>query len=479
MTPDSPPVAKPPLSGAGDDQEGGTVQPATFLPGSPGPGNGHRRAARRSASRTKRRPWGALVATLSSTALICSPTAASAATVRGGVALGALTTATGGCALPVTTDPYDGFRVGVPSGWDVSTLDGEIAVTENVAGTEGALLYPAFLTKGTTAKSLFSSFMNHERKVVAGGGGTLSYTLAGGPQPSASLDIHQGGTERIGRATVLVLPLRTAVSSQVGVFFAYWAPRARYSADAGTLAAIGRCYAPERAELFQVFRDKAFTYILPPGWVPYDETSDALDLHGYHNDADVSYLFFGPLEQGVNVSQPVNSPQAVINYLFGQSGIHVTQVLSEVTSPVQQEANGAAQSAEYLEFTATVGGKAVHGLVYVETTVGTTTSGVERIGLSTTNLWDSVNGGLIEMMGSVQHKFIQDLRAIQAANQEWQDFSGQVANFDDTLNSQQLVQDPSTRGYYEAPYSSWDPNGPNGPGYYLPNGQELNPVQRP
>ena len=42
-------------------------------------------------------------------------------------------------------------------------------MTENVAGTEGALLYPAFLTKGTTARSLFSSFMNYERKVVTSG----------------------------------------------------------------------------------------------------------------------------------------------------------------------------------------------------------------------------------------------------------------------------------------------------------------------
>ena len=114
----------------------------------------------------------------------------------------------------------------------------------------------------------------------------------------------------------------------------------------------------------------------------------------------------------------------------------------------------------------------------METTIGTTTSGVEHIGLATTNLWDSVNGGLIEMMGFIQHSFVQDLETIQAVNQQWQDFSGQVANFDDTLNSQQLVQDPSTGGYYEAPYSSWDPNGPNGPGYYLPNGQELDPMPK-
>ena len=73
------------------------------------------------------------------------------------------------------------------------------------------------------------------------------------------------------------------------------------------------------------------------------------------------------------------------------------------------------------------------------------------------------------------------LRVVLAAalNREWQQFSGQVANFDDVLNSQQLVRDPTTGIYYEAPYSSYDPNGPNGPGYYSSDGHLLNPVTRP
>ena len=110
---------------------------------------------------------------------------------------------------------------------------------------------------------------------------------------------------------------------------------------------------------------------------------------------------------------------------------------------------------------------------------GATASGVIRLGLANPGLWNSVNGGLLQMMGSIQHNFSGDLQEIAQVNHQWQDFSGQVADFDDTLNSQQLVQDPSNGSLYEASYSSWDPNGPNGPGYYLPNGQLLNLVQRP
>ena len=132
-----------------------------------------------------------------------------------------------------------------------------------------------------------------------------------------------------------------------------------------------------------------------------------------------------------------------------------------------------------MEFTATLSGTPVHGLIYMEVSTGDgSTAGVFRLALADSALWNSLNGALIEMAGSVQHDFSQDLQEIQNVNRQWQDFSGQVADFDDTLNNQQLVQDPSTGQLYEAPYSSYVVDGPDGPGYYLPNGQRLNPVQR-
>ena len=112
-------------------------------------------------------------------------------------------------------------------------------------------------------------------------------------------------------------------------------------------------------------------------------------------------------------------------------------------------------------------------------TSGQTTEGVFRLALAAGGLWDPLNGALIQMVGSIQHNFTGDLQEIQAVNRQWQDFSGQVANFDDTLNNQQLVQDPTTGKYYEAPYSNYIIDGRDGPGYYLPNDQRLNPVERP
>jgi hypothetical protein len=385
------------------------------------------------------------------------------------------------CGPYVVQDPYDGFRVGVPAGWELSTLGGEIAVTQSTSGTQGAILYPALLTKGATPANVFNSFMRFQQSLDAKGGSTLSYQERSGPtgMPAASLTVRRAGYDLEGEATVMVLPLRTQLSSQEAVVFVYWAPQAHFSADAPTLAWIGHCYEPQSASLFRVFKDQVFTYVMPPGWVVGVENSNDLLLHNSANSATVLYSLFGPLVQGVNVSQVVDSPQTAITYEFGQLGIQVTSVLSTVVLPNQQEPTSV-QGQEYMEFTGESLGKPVHGLVYVLTdTSGESTAGVVRLGLTSSSIWNPLNGGIIEMMGAVQHDFTQDLTDIQAVNREWQDFSGQVANFDDTLNSQQLVQDPTTGSYYEASYSSYNPDGPDGPGYYLPNGQVLNPVQRP
>ena len=422
--------------------------------------------------------------TLASSPALASPIGSSLAQMTGGSpasAVGpALVPAVTSCGLPVVHDQYDGFHIGVPSGWDVSTLDGQIAVNQNASGTVGALLYPALLTKGLSAAGLFSSWMSYEKSLISKSGGTLSSEVRSGPGglPSATITITTSSSQLVGTTKVFVLPLATQVGTKEGVFFADWAPKAQFASDAGTLAAIGNCYGPERAELFRVFQDQAFTYILPPGWVVFGEGSDAIDLHGFNNDADVSYLFWGPLEAGVNSSVAITSPQSAINYIFGKIGMAVTSVISTYVLPNQQ-LSSSVQGQEYMEFTGRSEGKAVHGIVYMETDIGSgVASGTMRLGVATTNLWNSVNGGLIEMMGAISHSLSVVIGEINHANQEWQNFSGQVANFDDALNSQQLVQDPTNGQLYEAPYDSYIVDGADGPGYYLPNGQRLNAVER-
>ena len=120
------------------------------------------------------------------------------------------------------------------------------------------------------------------------------------------------------------------------------------------------------------------------------------------------------------------------------------------------------------EFLGRLGTKKVHGLVRViSDTAGGVTSGALRIALATPALWNSLNGELIWITYSIQHKSTQDLAAIQRAQQQLAGFSHQVAGFDQALNSTDLVRDPTTGYQYEAPYSAYSQSGPAGPGYYL------------
>ena len=379
------------------------------------------------------------------------------------------------CSLPLVHDIYDGFHVGVPGGWDMSTLGGEIAVGPSPSSPEGVLLYGALLTKSVTPAAVFSAFMRHEQGLLRKSGSVFNYQVQAGAGglPTASVEAEVSGVKLGGEASVRVLSDPTQLaSSQALVTFAY-GPPAQFPSEAPTLNAVGRCYGAERAELFELFHQPPvapFTFIEPPGWHIGAEGQDDLSLDNAGNTASATFELWGPFVEGVNVSQPISTPSEAITYWFGKLGFQAPQVLSAIEG----------SSREYMEFTATLNGKAVHGLIYMEvSTDGGSTAGVFRLALADSPLWDSLNGALIEMAGSIQHDFKQDLQEIQAVNRQWQDFNGQVANFDDTLNNQQLVQDPSSGALYEAPYSSYLPNGPQGPGYYLPDGQKLNPVERP
>ena len=97
------------------------------------------------------------------------------------------------CALPLVHDIYDGFRVGVPAGWDVSTMGGEISVEPNPASPEGAVLYPTLLTKNLTAGKVFSTFMHFEQQLVRRTESVFSYQVQtrvpGMPSASVLADV--------------------------------------------------------------------------------------------------------------------------------------------------------------------------------------------------------------------------------------------------------------------------------------------------
>jgi hypothetical protein len=369
-----------------------------------------------------------------------------------------------GCAGPVTHDPYQGFRIGVPAGWNLFTLAGSIVVSESASGTEEAVVEPALLTRGLTPTRFFFAAIRLLQREIAAGGNSLAFHVTGtnGALPVATLAGRAGHVRVAGEARVFLLPDRTAHGSQLVVFSAFWAPPSRLNADRPQLAAIGLCYAPQAGTLYRVVKDQVFTYAIPLGWKVSSEGQDTITV-GLGTNASATYLL-----TLVPTSTGVTSARTLLQSVFGKLGIRITGVLSSITLPNRQTSSGAIQEQEYIEFTGVLKGtRPLHGIVHVlSVTGGGFTSGVIRLGLATPSLWNSVNGALTQIIGSIQHDFTQDLQQWERVNRDWQRFGQQVQGFDYALNGVDLVRDPATGQTFEAPYNTYDPGGPDGPGYY-------------
>ena len=307
------------------------------------------------------------------------------------------------CALPVVHDIYDGFHIGVPAGWDLSTLGGDITVSPNLAGPEGDIVYPALLTKGVTAGSVLTGFMGYVQGLVRKSGGVFNYQMrtAANGLPVASVNEKVSGALLSGAATVSVLTLKTQMASNEAVVSFYYAPRDGLRADATTLSRIASCYGPEHATLFELFNQQPqapFAFVEPPGWHIGTEGQDDFELENSGDTASATYDFWGPLVQGVNVSQPLSTPAEAISYWFGKLGFENARTLWTVSNATVQ----------YMEFTTTLNGKDLRGLIYMNiSSANGSTAGVFRLALASSPLWDSLNGALIEMAGSIQHDFSQ------------------------------------------------------------------------
>jgi len=435
--------------------------------------------------RSRRGPFRAVTAATGSCASGTSKSV-TAPTGRGGPGSGSGTSGAGGptqspggsapqqpsCSLPLTHDTYDGFHIAVPNGWELFTLGGQLEVEKDALGSEAVVVAPAAQTSGLTPASYFQSELAAFESELGSEGDTVTVTGTGSQNgiPSATFTAPIDGQTATGEATMLVEPFAGQASSNQLVFTAYWAPSTVFGSESPLLASVADCYGPEPASLYQIYQDQAFTYMLPPGWtVPNGgEGQDNLNLEDNSGDI-VSYQFT------TSENLPFDSPQTLIDGFLAAANVTGVTKLWSVTPSGQ---SGAAGTTEYEEFTATFQGQPVHGLIYGQAidTSGFYT-GVVRVGLARAANWNAVNGALIQMAGAIQHDFTQDLETINQLNQQWQNFSNQVADFDDTLNNQQLTQDPTTGIYYDAPYDSYDQEGVNGPGYYKGD-QMLNIINR-
>jgi len=256
---------------------------------------------------------------------------------------------------------------------------------------------PALLTKGSRDQFLFVYMRYQQRLVSQEGAPQLPIGPARGGLPTASISLSSGQTHlraerRHGPALRTQLASQEPSSSPIG-------HDGKPLRQRGLLTTIGRCYGR---------RGRPVPGLPRPGLHLHhaaaldglDEGQDDIDLRG-PQASRVSYVLYGSCPGTGQLSQ------TAITYIFGKLGITSQVYLVRKCSP-----------------TGRVPGRGVLG-VHAQwqawpSTAGlcgtdTSTSGLRAMRLATapTALWSSLNGGMIQMMGAIQHNFTQDLQSLQ------------------------------------------------------------------
>ncbi|HUC13761.1 MAG TPA: hypothetical protein VMS00_04845 [Acidimicrobiales bacterium] len=366
-----------------------------------------------------------------------------------------------GCTDPVLHDSYDGFHIGVPAGWYMSSLSGLIVVFKDYSATTEGVVQIALVNKKEPQSTFLSEVLASLSKNAKGAGNVLTFRLLSPTTAVASG--HVGNVVIAGEARVSFMPTVTAHGSELGVVSAYWAPSSQLGSERAELASIGSCFGLQAGTLSRFVKDRWFGYTLPFGWTVGNEGPDELFLEAGPN-ASANFLLAGPF---LASSTGVTDAESFQRYCFQRLGLTIKTVLASAAFPSQATAGGRTQQEIITEFLGTDGSKRVHGLVRtIASTGGGVTAGALRIALATPPLWDSLNGALIWDTYSIEHSFTEDLAAIQQQQEQLAGFSQQVAGFDQALNSTDLVEDPATGQEFEAPYTAYNQSGPDGPGYY-------------
>jgi hypothetical protein len=396
--------------------------------------------------------------------LICAcASALASALLAGGVSGASGTTeasSVGGCNVPVVHDTYDGFHVGVPAGWHLSSGSGLILVQKTFSGATEGVIESAYLSGGQTPAKYFAATLSGLNKKAKGNHNLLDFKLTS--PTTATITGRSGKVAFAGAARARLIRTHAAHGTRVGVFSAYWAPPSTLAAQRKQLASIGACFGLEQGTLSILHQTNTFTYSLPIGWKVSSQGAENLFLND-GKKGSANYLLEGPFPTTSGIKDAQTLFQASINDL----GIKVDQVLLSELTPQVRVATGVVEQQLVVQFRGTLGTEQVEALARViSESQGGTLTGELRIAVARQELWNSLNGMLIWTTDGIQHDYSQDETSLIQVQQQLAGFAQQVVGFRQALDGTDVVEDPATGAKYEAPYDAFVPSGPDGPGYY-------------
>ena len=385
----------------------------------------------------------------------------------------------GDCGLETVRDRFIGFRIGRPSGWQMDATGGSIVVKEDPAGRTLAIVYPVIPEGGGDQVELFRSYGRVLAAAAKGNGGGLRFKIEENSERGVFGSVRgtfAGGPVE-GRASV------TPLEDQI-VFSTYWAPPAEIDSEQAELAEIIACYRKEQGVPLRRHQGQFFAASLPEDWRVTGETQNGIDISAPGDDAGVSFAYVTNIP---GATEADGFRDYTLGSIPGLSDIRFQAVQDLGTST---DGLGTEWSQRASEFTASFEGRRVRGVVSVavaNTQYGSS-GGLSSIRVAEVGKYDEFAG----VIAAIQESIVltsapgggggsgvalapnrpddnpltssSDYRN-EVQDQLSQDWQEATMGFDN-------VESPSTGDQYQVPLNSYDPAGPDGPGYYreLPGG---------
>ena len=399
----------------------------------------------------------------------------------------------------VHTDPYSGFSILQPPGWDIRTSDGIITVTQDAQQLVGVLVLPARVNESLPPQAWLTRFGTAIGGALQRDGGSfaLGEARVQGQTAGATVKGSTGGVEMLG---VLNVSCEPGFVTMRLIF----APESRFKQVSGTLVAVAKSFrrsttvnvgrgvtASGQGDALQstalsLQQGQWFRVAAPTGWRMEAENGCGFDIMAPDQSAHVNYGF-------VLNTPGLLTPQAILQQ-FLPVAIQNAQVLK--TEPVTLQGWNA-MSVEVTGLDIALK-RPVHAVITAATAdyYGNTHYQV-AIRASIPERWEMMKGLLAEVQGSIvnyngngpanqglllpRNNPCDSSSIISSGLYRDRVTSGSGQAWSHAMLGTERVYSPTLRQEYTVSQNAWWGTGPQGPGYYrtIPNGVEKLDVVKP
>lgn len=406
------------------------------------------------------------------------------------------------CNLPKVTFPENAFYIGVPNGWIYEINDGTVSIMQDDTNTTAAFLYTASLKNDIPVQDFLQKFSQVFSSTVSSAGGTFT---TGTPVITTT----RAEASLVGTVDKVTMSGKLIAEKENGfiILRSYWAPSSELSEQETLLKQIVGCFGRNKIlteeilsniknnnitsslstntntnSTMESYKGKYFKFLKPANFKVTAETDSGLDMTRTDGNAGFSYAyatgFVGSYDPKSWAQKALPEYAKILNLSLSDG----TTIPSQISGFNVQAFNFTGK----LQGTIPVKGMVTVGILKAPYYgFGTPyTSAFWAIQIATPEVWPSVSSTLQAVLDSFEITDIGTTRkntklppnrpmestsgsSITSKLSEYSSVSDEVSeNWAEAMRGYTTATD-STGGNHDVPLNSFNPTGPQGPGYYL------------